>query len=75
MTTQIQDRSIGEFARWGFTLGHPDDHVVELYHEGELIARFSQTGATQTSLKEECEKNMDENHPLNSLKGSVSHAG
>jgi hypothetical protein len=62
MTTQIQDRSIGKFARWGFTLGHPDDHIVELYHEGELLARFSQTGATPESLQTECARHLEENH-------------
>ena len=67
MTTQIQDRSIGEFARWGFTLGHPDDHVVELYHEGELMARFSQTGATPESLQTECSRHLEENHGNDNL--------
>jgi hypothetical protein len=51
MTTQVRNQSIGEFALRGFTLKHPDDHVVELYHRGELVVRFSQTGATPESLQ------------------------
>ncbi|GAI76515.1 unnamed protein product [marine sediment metagenome] len=50
--TQIQ--SLGEFAQRGFTLEHPDDHVVELHHQGELIARFSQLGAAPGGLQEKC---------------------
>jgi len=58
MTTQAQIQGVGEFARWGFTLQHPDDHILLLLHEGELVARFSQTGATEESLQEECAKHL-----------------
>lgn len=54
MVTEAQVQGLGEFARWDFTLEHPDDHVVVLLHEGELVARFSQLGATEESLQEEC---------------------
>ena len=54
MTTEIQIQGLGEFARRGFTLEHPDDHVVVLLHENEIIAYFSQTGVTEESLQEEC---------------------
>jgi len=74
MTTQMQNQSIGEFARWGFTLKHPDDHFVELYHQGELVARFSQAGVTRASLKTECARHLDENHLSNILKGGIPHA-
>jgi len=57
MTTQAEVQALGEFAG-GFTLEHPDDHIVELRHQGELIARFSQTGATQKSLQRECAKHL-----------------
>ncbi|MBA7644068.1 hypothetical protein ES703_51805 [subsurface metagenome] len=62
MTTQAQTQGLGEFARWGFTLEHPDDHVVELQHQGELVARFSQTGATEQSLQAECAAHLVEKH-------------
>ena len=74
MITQAQNRNIDKFARWGFTLKHPDDHVVELYHLGELVARFSQAGATPASLEAECARHLDEDHPSNNLKGGVTHA-
>lgn len=57
MTTQVQIRGLGEFADRGFTLEHPDDHIVELCHQGELIARFSQA-ATPESLQRECAKHL-----------------
>lgn len=58
MTTETQLQGLGEFARWGFTLEHPDDHMLLLLHEGEQIATFSQTGATEESLQAECSKHL-----------------
>jgi len=58
MATEAQVQGLGEFSRWGFTLEHPDDHVVVLLHEGKLVARFSQLGATEESLQEECSKHL-----------------
>lgn len=51
-------QGLGEFSRWGFTLEHPDDHVLLLLHKGEQVAVFSQTGATQESLQDECAKHL-----------------
>lgn len=62
MTTQLQVQGLGEFARWGFTLEHPDDHVVFLMHEGERIAVFSQLGATEESLQAECARHLVAKH-------------
>lgn len=62
MTTQTQIQGLGEFARQGFTLEHPDDHVVVLLHEGEVIASFSQLGATGESLQAECSKHLAIKH-------------
>lgn len=58
MTTQAQIQGLGEFARRQFTLEHPDDHVVELRHEGKFAARFSQLGATEESLQAECARHL-----------------
>lgn len=58
MTTQTQVQGLGLFVHWGFTLEHPDDHILELLHEGELIARFSQAGATESSLQGECSRHL-----------------
>jgi hypothetical protein len=62
MQYATETQPLGEFARRGFTLKHPDSHVVELYHEDELIARFSQLGATKESLQAECAKHLAEKH-------------
>lgn len=59
MTTEAQVQGLGQFARWGFTLAHPDDHILELFHEGELIARFSQIGATEEGLQAECARHLE----------------
>ncbi|MBW1732212.1 MAG: hypothetical protein JRJ75_15245 [Deltaproteobacteria bacterium] len=53
MTTEVQAQGLGEFARWGFALQHPDDHVLFLMHENERVAVFSQTGATEESIQRE----------------------
>lgn len=62
MVTEAQIQGLGEFARWGFTLEHPDDHILLLLHEGEQVAHFSQTGATEKSLQEECARHLVEHH-------------
>ena len=62
MATSMQTLGLDKFARWGFTLKHPDDHVVELQHEGELVAHFSQTGATEQSLQAECARHLVTEH-------------
>lgn len=65
MTTQSQVQGLGEFAQWGFTLAHPDDHVLFLMLENERIATFSQSGATEESLQEECAQHLVTKHNWN----------
>jgi len=62
MRTRAQIQGLGEFAQRGFTLEHPDDHIVELHHQGDLIARFRQTRATKESLQRECARHLAEKH-------------
>ena len=62
MTTGAQTRSLGEFTRWGFTLEHDGSMAVFLLHEGELVGRFYQTGATEKSLQAECAKHLVMKH-------------
>ena len=62
MTTQAQVQGLGMFTNFGFTLEHPDDHILELLHEGELVARFSQLGATPDSLQAECSLHLVKYH-------------
>lgn len=62
MTTEAQIQGLGEFAQWGFTLEHPDDHILLLIHEGELVARFSQLGATEGSIQAKCARHLVEKH-------------
>lgn len=54
MTTGTQFQELGAFAQRGFTLEQPDDHTLLLQHDGELVARFGQTGATPSRLQAEC---------------------
>lgn len=62
MTTAERDPGLGSFAGMGFALVHPDDHIVELHHEGKFVARFSQLGATPESLQAECAKHLVNDH-------------
>ncbi|MBA7658742.1 hypothetical protein ES703_66701 [subsurface metagenome] len=58
IVTQAQIEGLGQFTHRGFTLEHPDDHVLFLMHEGERIGVFSQTGATPESLQAECARHL-----------------
>jgi len=62
MTTQAQDRGLGAFARRGFSLEYEGNETIRLLHEGELLARFSQTGATEESLDVECTRHLIMKH-------------
>ena len=62
MITEAQVQGLGKFAHLGFTLEHPDDHVVILKHEGELVAPFSRTGVTKKSLQKECARHLVKCH-------------
>jgi len=62
MTTQAQIQGLGQYVNWGFTLYHPDDHVVALLHEGRSIAIFSQTGVTEKCLQAECTQHLVMKH-------------
>ena len=54
--------TLGGFWHLDFRLEVPDDHVLFLTHEGERIAIFSQTGATATSIRNECAKHLAARH-------------
>ena len=62
MTTEAQLQGLGEFAQRGFTLEHLGCEVVLLLHEGELVARFSQTGAREKTLQAECARHLTMKH-------------
>ena len=62
MLAETRVQGLGEFSRWGFTLEHPDDHVLLLLHEGVQVAAFSQAGATPDSLQSECIRHLVAEH-------------
>lgn len=62
MTTQAQIQGLGEFGRRGFTLEHDGSMAVFLFHEGELVGRFSQTGATEEGIQEICANHLVMKH-------------
>ena len=62
MATEVQVKGLGEFANWGFTLEHPDDHLLLLLHEDEQVAVFSQIGATEECLQAECVDHLTTKH-------------
>ena len=62
MVTEAQTQGLGEFVKRGFTLAHLGCEVVLLLHEGERIASFYQTGATEASLQHECAKHLVMKH-------------
>jgi len=42
-----------QWTQQGIELKEPDDHILELYKHGQLLARFSQTGVTLHDIKRE----------------------
>ncbi len=62
MTTQAQRQGLGLYVNRGFTLEHPDDHILLLKHENQKVAMLSQTGATEESLQAECSKHLVMKH-------------
>ena len=65
MVTEAQRQGLGTFVNFGFTLEHPDDHLILLLHDGEQVAIFSQTGATEGSLQHECARHLVMKHGWN----------
>ena len=48
MTAAIRKQEVAlsqERRQQGFSLNESDDHILELCYQGNVIARFSQTGA------------------------------
>lgn len=58
-------RTLGKYSKRSFTLEHPDYHVLLLLHEGELVAPFSEQGATRESLQDECMRHLVFEHHWN----------
>ena len=62
MTTQAQLLGLGEFTRWEFTLEHPNDHILELCHQGEFITRFRDLQGIEQRLQAECARHLVTKH-------------
>ena len=62
MTTEAQVQGLGPFEQREFTLEHDGAMAVFLLHEGERVARFMQTGATEESLQGECSRHLVMKH-------------
>jgi len=74
MTTEAQIRGLGEFGRRGFTLEHDGSMALFLLHEGELVGRFSQTGATEKSIQAECSNHLVMKHDWDGCLWERKHA-
>ena len=48
---------LGQYARQGFTLEAPDDHLLELRYEDEIIAMF-RPGAKIEDIRLACEQHL-----------------
>ena len=73
MTTQAQVQGLGAFSQRGFTLEHDGAMSLLLLHEGEFIAQFIQTGATEKSLHEECARHLVIKHGWDGCLWEVNH--
>ena len=50
----IFNATLGEYREKGFSLVE-SEHILTLYHQDELVARFSATGAGIREVRQECE--------------------
>ncbi len=73
MQTQAQVQGLGAFSQRGFTLEHLCDDQLDLMHQGELVASFIQTGATEESLQNECAKHLIMKHGWEGSQWEVNH--
>jgi len=55
----ICNAALGRYHSKGFRLVEPDDHILVLYYLDELVARFSQVGATIPAIRETCQEYME----------------
>ncbi len=62
METEAQRRGLGEYVGMGFALEHDGATAVFLLHEGKLVGRFSQTGASEKSIQRECANHLAKCH-------------
>lgn len=74
MVTEAQRQGLGPFEQRGFTLEHPDDFVLELLHDGELVATFSQLGVTEGGLQHECARHLVMKHGWDGCLWDKNHA-
>ena len=57
MAQVTKDKEIlGDYADQGFTLEESQDDILELYFKDNMIAVFSQLGATQRSIRQTCKR-------------------
>jgi len=62
MVTEAQRQGLGTFVNFEFTLEHDGAMAIFLLHEDQLVARFSQLGATEQSLQKECANHLAMEH-------------
>ncbi|GAI88800.1 unnamed protein product [marine sediment metagenome] len=60
--TEAQRQGLGLYVDWGFTLEHDGAMAVLLLHEGKLVARFSQAGASKERIQAECARHLVMKH-------------
>jgi hypothetical protein len=55
MGIDVSREVLGSYADQGFSIQEPDDHILILNHQGALVGRFMQDGATKDSIWLQCE--------------------
>ena len=51
----ILNAALGEYHSKGFRLVEPDTHILELYHNDDIVGRFNQTRATVPVIHGACQ--------------------
>lgn len=64
----VLDNVLGDYRSQGFSLQEPDTHILELCYQGKVIARFLQTRAAISVIRDTCEGHLKELGTVRELK-------
>lgn len=59
MNQEFLDQSLGKYQEEDFNLEEEGDHILKLYYRGNMVARFSQMGATFEEIHRTCSEYLE----------------
>ena len=59
MNGNIEQQLLGEYAGEGYSVQEDADHVLVIWFKGQMIAAFSQLGATPEAVRNICRRHKE----------------